>query len=210
MFSTKKASAPREFPKRELPFDEKGLVDFLVKEMEAYWGDIRPSAAQLATFAVESGTFLSLHARAPVLDAALNGSRLTDLGAGDSRGMEAFSAVYDVREYVAVDRYCQYPWSSERIRYVNADMLQYLAEQLDGSTNVCMNAMDNLRHYNLTILESYKEMLLRQIARVVPSGGIAFGIQTPLLHDLADFNFTKIEDLGDRHVGSFGAFYQKQ
>jgi hypothetical protein len=209
MLRTKKPGTLREFPKRELPFDEKGLVDFLVKETGDYWGHMKPSAAQLANFAIEGGTFLSLHARAPFLDSTLSGSRLTDLGAGDSRGMEAFSAVYDVREYVAVDRYCPYPWSSERIRYVNADMLQYLAEQLDGSTNVCMNAMDNLRHGNQTILASYVEMLLRQIARAIPPGGIAFGIQTPILQGLANFGFSRIEELGDRRVGSFGAVYQK-
>ncbi|HSB47122.1 MAG TPA: hypothetical protein VLD37_03845 [Candidatus Bilamarchaeum sp.] len=196
---------------RDVPYEEKSLVGFLAKELSGYWQGSRPSGAQLANHAVKAGTFLTLNARAPLLEDALRGSRLSDLGAGLSVGMEAFSLFYGVREYVAVDLYERYPSSGTdgRVRYVNSDLLLYLAAQPDSSTNVCMNAMDILNHGDRVVLESYLAMVLRQISRAVPPGGIAFGMQTPMLHGLADFGFERIEDLGDRRVGILGAVYRK-
>ena len=195
---------------REVPFDEKVLVDSLSKEMATR--QIAPSTAELANYAIEGATFLSVEERLPFLDRVLRKRRLLDLGAGFTSGMERFSDLYQVSEYVAVDLYLAYPKSRVPGReYVNEDMLRYLSVQPDCSANICMNAIDQemLLHPNRLIQDGYGEMLLRAISRVVYPRGIAFGMQSPLLHLLEDFGFERIGRVDGRSVTSFGALYRK-
>lgn len=146
---------------------------------------------------------------------SLSNNRLTDIGAGDAVDMAHFAMEYGVSEYVAVDGYRDYSecgLSAIRgIRLVNADMLGYLFEQPDESTNIVMNAVDwaVLRGPGRLIEQAYAEYLLRNIARVIPRGGIAFGTMSPVLDGLSGFGLERIRQTDVSHVSEVEALYRK-
>ena len=144
---------------------------------------------------------------------ALRGGTLLDLGAGAGPSvyaMAGFAATCGVSGYVAVDKYAGYspaleralkkhirsehPESSMGIELVPDDMLRHLAYRADGSANVLLNGVDGCvipREGN----RRYLSTLIRQIARVVPHFGIAFGTNSPFLGALSKFGFLKITNL---------------
>ncbi len=144
---------------------------------------------------------------------ALEGETLIDLGAGTHSSiypMAEFAAICGVSEYVAVDKYAQYsealrlalrdfirkeyPQSGMGISLVEDDMLRHLAYRADGSANVIMNGIDGCvipREGN----GEYIAELIRQIGRVVPHFGIAFGTNSPFLGVLGTLGFLKITEV---------------
>lgn len=64
-----------------------------------------------------------------------------------------------------------------RMALVQADMLDFLSRLPDGSANICINAIDCF----VIPSDSYHRALSTEISRVVPAGGVAFGINAQCL-----------------------------
>jgi hypothetical protein len=203
------------FPRREAPFDEKANVRLLVEEMSRYWSTGSPPQAEMAKHTVHETGFYCLKNRSLMMAGALTMNRLTDLGAGDPVDMAHFAMEYGVSEYVAVDGYRDYSASGlhaiSGIRLVNMDMLEYLSGQPDGSTNIVMNAIDwaVLRGPSRLIEGAYAEYLLRNIARVLPRGGIAFGSNSPVLDGLSGMGLERLKRTDISRVSEFEALFIK-
>jgi hypothetical protein len=184
-------------PKREITDTEREIIEPLVEEMGKVWGKTGPPLSGLARAVLRSHTFMDIRRLSPFFPEVLGGKRLIDLGAGDPTHMATFALRCKVSEYVAVDRYVDYshmPSSFSNITYVNDDMLKFLANQPDGSGNIAMLAIDDIVLAGTsTITEMlYRGMLLAQISRVVPEGGIAFGFNSDLLFELEKFGFRRL------------------
>jgi len=202
-------------PRREVPFDKKANVELLVDIMNRTWDDGIPPQTEMARHTVSEVGFYCLKERSLFLENALSGRRLTDLGAGDPVSMAHFSLTYGASEYVAVDGYRDYTGNGltgiKGIRLVNADMLSYIFGQPDESTNVVMNAIDAciLRCPNAVITAGYYAYLAENIARVVPPGGIAFGMMSPVLEELAGFGMVRLHRTDAAHVSEVEALFVK-
>lgn len=196
-------------PKREVPFDEKSNVGLLVEAMAGSWGSRPPPQTAMAEKAIDILGLLSLRRQSSMLYRSLLGRRLTDLGAGDPVMMLHFALEYGASEYVAVEAYRDYSGNGlvgvREARLINADMLEYLAFQKDASTNIVMNAINEevLRGPSRLITDAYLEYLARNIARVVPPGGAAFGVMSPVLGELERFGFERIRRTDASHLGEF-------
>lgn len=138
----------------------------------------------------------------------LVGRPLTDLGCGTSITMAKFAYGCGVTEYVGVDKYNRYNTREEpelaarireenrergsdfNIRYVAGDMLVYLASLPSDSTNLTLNGIDlnTVSEYPAVYADEYKDELVRQIERVVPEGGVVFGIDSDFFGRLIKSN----------------------
>jgi hypothetical protein len=127
--------------------------------------------------------------------------------------MMRYAGFYGVGEYVAVDRAFSYRGmeAGPRARFINDDMLRHLYLSPDMSTNVCFNAIDEL-----VLLSSdratetiYTELLLIQIARVLPPGGVAFGARSPFLAGLSELGLRRFETTDIGKIGSDIFLFQR-
>lgn len=208
---------PRE-EKRRIPTSEQKIIEPLVEGMGKPWWRCAPPASELARSIVYGYSFLSIRKLSPFFPEVLGKRKLVDLGAGTADAMTHFATRCGVGRYVAVDRYLDYsgriPLLSN-VSFVNSDMLMFLAEQPDNSANISMIAIDHIvLSGSDSITEAlYQKMLLAQIQRVVPLGGIAFGFNSEILHGLTDLGFERIEKIPGypsmkRYFG--GGIYIKQ
>lgn len=138
----------------------------------------------------------------------LTGKPLTDLGCGTSVVMAEFAYKCGVPEYVGVDKYNIYHTreapelvarivskNADRgtdftIRYVRDDLLIYLSSLPPESTNLTFNGvnLDTRWEHSPFPVDEYKDELLRQIDRVVPEGGVVFGISSRFMEGLGKNN----------------------
>ena len=181
--------------------------------MERSWRGRRPLTAELANKALNC-TFLSINKESSLFRSALQGRRLSDLGAGNPHAMMLFADYYGAREYVGVDASRDYSMLEGILvntRFERVDMLRFLGDQEDCSSNIVMNNIDRavLSMDDRELERAYSILMLHQIARVVPPGGIAFGIGTDLLHGLAHYRFLRMEHTGAYSVSDAGAVYLK-
>jgi hypothetical protein len=203
---TKKTFKPalemRNKPPSQLP-----MLEHLAERMGEFWGAGRPSDCALAPGLVYESGFMRVKQPSRLLSEKLNGKRLIDLGAGNIESLTAMAhlaAVLGVSEYIAVEKYIDYGRAEGLIeafmgdsypqivfRAFNDDMLLFLTKMKDGSANIVMNSVDRsiLVPPNHLIGEMYGLELASEIARVVPAGGIAFGVNSPTLERLAQFGF---------------------
>jgi hypothetical protein len=192
-------------------------VEPLVEGIGKVWKRTMPPCSGLARSIVYGSSFMSLRRFSPFFPKVLGEKRLVDLGAGIPDAMTHFALRSGVSQYVAVDRYCDYSWMSPpfvNVSYVNDDMLMFLAKQPDGSANVVMIAIDDivLTNINTAYEKIYNGMLLAEIKRVVPPGGIAFGFNSNILEGLIDLGFEKIESIPKYRISKcfdYGGIYQK-
>lgn len=203
---TKKTPKP-DLKLRKEPHPNMPMLEHLASEMGAFWGNSRPSDSSLVPGLVYESGFMRLKSPSETLKQRLRGSRLIDLGAGNSESFTAMAhlaAVLGVREYIAVDKYVDYSsaegllddfvgrsYPEMILRAVNEEILLFLAKMEDGSANIAMNSIDRcmLATTNHLVAEMYGLELASEIARVVPEGGIAFGVNSPNLERLALFGF---------------------
>lgn len=200
---------------REVPMDEKANVSLLVEEYSKMWGSGKPPQTRIAHDAIRDSSFFSMNRDSETLRMLLAGKRLTDLGAGDPIPAAVFAMHYGVSEYVGVDGYQDYKnsglWCLKDVRLVTRDMLEHLSNEPDASSNIMMNAIDGavLRGPSRTLELAYSALLLRNIARVVPPGGIAFGIMSPILEGLSECGFVRMERTDVARVSSVEALFRK-
>lgn len=183
---------------RRVPGNELKIIRPLVEKMAGVWEHATPPNSSLASHMVYGRSFMNVRRLSPFFPQVLGKRRLLDLGAGEPDAMIHFAMRSGVSQYVAVDRYCSYsdrepPFAG--IVFVNEDMLMFLAMQPDNSANVAMLAIDDIVLTGpSSITETlYRGMLLAEIKRVVPPGGIAFGFNSDLLDGLEEMGFRKIE-----------------
>lgn len=191
--------------KRAVPTAERKIIEPLVDRVERIWGSGAPPVSSLADIVVHMNNFMSLKRLSPFFPKVLGNKKLVDLGAGEPGTMIHFALRCGVSEYVAVDRYWDYsrrtpPFTN--VSYVNQDMLEFLSEQPDSSANVVMLGIDNIVLGNEHTMAGmrYAEMLLKQIQRVVPQGGIAFGMNCAILCELTDMGFENIKKIPGRKL----------
>lgn len=203
---TKKTPKP-ELKLRDKPHPNMPMLEHLAEQMGAFWGSGRPSDSSLVPGLVYETGFMRLESPSKTLVEKLRGSRLVDLGAGNRDSLTAMAhlaAVLGVKEYIAVDKYVDYSaaeglldhfvgesYPEMILRAVNDEILLFLAKLEDGSANIAMNSIDRcmLATTNHLIAEMYGLELAGEIARVVPPGGIAFGVNSPNLERLARYGF---------------------
>ncbi|HSB47124.1 MAG TPA: hypothetical protein VLD37_03855 [Candidatus Bilamarchaeum sp.] len=176
--------------------EDRNNLDMLARRMRETWDSCGHPDGPVAGNAVRGRGFLSLGRKSVMISRALEGRRLTDLGAAEPSGMLEFARAYGASEYVGVDSFFDYSGRSlpGRAKLVNDDLLRYLFSQDDGSSNIVMNAIDGvvLMNPDRVIEETYSQLLLMQIARVIPPGGIAFGLLSPVLRGLGAYGFVKV------------------
>ncbi|MEW6721845.1 MAG: hypothetical protein AB1324_01130 [Candidatus Micrarchaeota archaeon] len=205
---------PRQ-AKRSVPEEDRLLIENIVKHMERYWENGRVPTAELACHAVYDYSFFMIQRRSRFMREALEGRMLTDLGAGNPESMAYLASEYDASEYVGVDRYHDYSKNGlcdiAGVTLVNRDMLLHLADRPDDSTNVSMLAIDDavLRGPLACIEDAYVDLLVMQIARVVPPGGVAFGVMSPLLHQLSGWGFERVKETDCAHITVMEQLYRK-
>ncbi len=195
-----------EMEKRKVPKSELKIIEPLVENMGKVWKDRAPPTSGIAKAAVYGQSFMSLRRLDPFLPEVLGGKRLVDLGAGKPDAMTHFALACRASDYVAVDRY--YDYSSRippftNVRYVNEDMLMFLAEQPDNSANIVMLAIDHIilgNFHDRMTEQLYKGMLLAEIKRVVPHGGVAFGLNCEMLCDLTKMGFWRMSELAEKRI----------
>ena len=100
--------------------------------------------------------------------------------------------------YVGVDRFATlHPIDLPGINFYfeNTDMLKFISDQPDNSTNICVNGIDSIFLPRTTqVNREYINQLVSQIARVVGKDHIAFGKgSTDILDYLIDHGFKKHE-----------------
>ena len=192
--------------KRIIPPGELKIIEPLIEKMGTVWAHRAPPTSGLSRMAVYGHSFMSLRRLDPFFIEKIGGSRLVDLGAGEPDCMTHFAMACGASDYVAVDRYVNYAKKVPpfiNVRYVNQDMLMFMAEQPDKSANVVMLAIDHiiLGNYEDRMTERlYKGMLLAEIKRVVPTGGIAFGMNCELLLGLDDMGFERVSELSGKRL----------
>lgn len=200
-----------------VPRERNGFRDIpeLIDKMGSYWKTHSIPWRGLSHFAIRGRTFMGIRDgyRSEFLGEVLPERHLIDLGAGICTDMIEFASAYAVAKYTAVDRYCPYPCSGKGadVEFRNMDMLQYLMSRPDDSANIVMNAIDQLMlSCGDNIVENaYAALLVAEIARVVIPGGIAFGMNSPFLPELADYGFVPVV-LNERYgVGEIGALMRK-
>src|SRR5512143_1519492 len=204
---------PKEHLRRELSSAAREEIDLLAEGMTRSWKTQPPPSARIAgfvgrafssSFAPRSGRFMAAH---------LSGLPLLDLGAAEPADMIAFSSAHGVAAYIAVDRYFDYSGIQAKpgVHLVNEDMLRFLAHQPDNYANVCMNAIDDivLMSPDMALEASYTARLMGEIARVVPPGGLAFGLSSPILHILGSLGFERVAIVHGEFVADAGAIYRK-
>jgi hypothetical protein len=187
-------------------------IDALAEGMAAFWGKHKPSSLSITEYYDFGSGMLDIGNPPPALLKPLRGSRLIDLGAGGPGSympMSHFAAVARVSEFLIVDRYQDYSGAIKAMgEFVRSgypdiafgafedDMLRHLARQPDSSANICMNAIDTnmLGCRDKNVQDEYIRELLAQISRVVPDGGVAFGLSSPLLHNLVRLGFKAISE----------------
>ena len=204
--------------KRKVPETELKIIKPLAETMSRAWRDIPPPNSSLAGYAVYGKSFMGIRKLSPFFKQVLGNGRLLDLGAGEPDAMMHFALRSGVGEYVAVDRYLNYSGKTPpfaNVLFVNQDMLMFLAEQPDESASVVMLAIDNIVLSGpSTISETlYRGMLLAEIARVVPPGGIAFGMNCDLLIDLTDMGFRRLDQIPGHQIPEnwiIGGIFQKR
>ena len=211
---TKKTPKPG-LPLRKSPNPSAPLHENLAKAMKKFWSEADPSDCPLAPGLVYETGFMKLDKPSPLLREKLRGRLLLDLGAGNTESITAMAhlaAVLGASGYIAVDAYVDYnraeglldnfvgqSYPGMVLRAFNDDMLLFLAKLEDGCANVVMNSIDRCMlvapsHF---VGEMYGLELASEIARVVPAGGIAFGVNSPNLERLLRFGFRgKIETPG--------------
>ena len=211
---TKKTPKPG-LPLRKSPNPSALMHEDLAKGMKEFWSEADPSDCPLAPGLVYESGFMRLDNPSQLLREKLKGRRLVDLGAGNTGSITAMAhlaAALGASEYIAVDAYVNYEraeglldnfvgqsYPQMVLRALNDDMLLFLAKLEDGCANVVMNSIDRcmLVAPSHLIAEMYGLELASEIARVVPDGGIAFGVNSPNLERLLRFGFRgKIETPG--------------
>ncbi len=204
---TKQTPKP-ELKMRGKPHPNMPMLEHLAGEMKKFWGGFSPSDCPLVPGLVYQTGFMKLKSPSKTLAEKLNGKRLVDLGAGNSESFTAMAhlaAKLGVSEYIAVDGYVDYSRAEELLdtfvgesypgmvlRAVNDDILLFLAKMEDNSANIAMISIDRcmLATRDHFLEEMYGLELAGEIARVVPPGGIAFGVNSPNLERLAQYGFT--------------------
>ncbi len=186
--------------KRAIPTEKLKVIEPLIEGMGNPCGAAAPPVSPLAKTVVYGNTFMSLRKFSPFFPKVLGGKKLVDLGAGEPDVMANFALKCGVSKYVAVDRYWDYSRAVPpfpNVSYVNSDMLRFLAEQRDESTNIVMLAIDNvvLANEHTMTGKLYAEKLLEEISRVVPQGGIAFGMNCAILCELTGMGFANIKKI---------------
>jgi hypothetical protein len=185
----------------------------LVESMNMVWKDTRPPVSQIAHCMVYGYTFMSLRRLDPIFPQNLSGKKLVDLGAGDPCAMIDFARRCGVSEYVAVDRYAHYPARLGRgrgIELVNDDMLMHLLTMDDESANIAMLAIDSivLGNPDMRTELRYIDLLLREVARVVPISGVVLGANSEIMERLVKYGFVKVDGI-EKEEGS-GIFWRLQ
>ena len=202
------AMQPEHF-RRSPGVNERGEIEGLIGGVKSDWKHGPPSARMASLAADAMRYFESTGVR---ITESLAGRPLIDLGAGNPWVMMIFAARCGASTYIAVDRYHDYsglmmPGAS----LVNEDMLRFLTHQPDGFANISMNAIDEvvLMDDRGSVHSAYASRLMAEAARVVPSGGIAFGIGTPFLRILGSAEFEQLELSPNSMVTEALAIYRK-
>lgn len=190
----------KSLERREIPATERKIIEPLVERMESFWRCRGPLLSSLAPLIVYGRSFMGIDNMSEFFPKVLGKGRLLDLGAGEAGPMIHFALRSGVGEYVAVDRFWSYkrtPPPFHEVSLVNSDMLMFLAEQPDSSASIVMNAIDEIVLSGPgRITEAlYQGMLLAEIKRVVPLGGIVFGFNCHLFERLAGLGFQSIENI---------------
>lgn len=170
----------------------------LIEDMRRQWDGANMPTHGLARFAVMGTTFMRIKGgyRSDYLSRILPKFQLIDLGAGYCIDMIRFARAYGIPRYTAVDRHYPYPdfCANPKLAFANTDMLEFLMGQKPGTSNIVMNAIDEIMLYceNEAVAEEYKAWLLAYMSRTVPIGGIAFGLNSPILGDLKELGFREV------------------
>lgn len=179
----------------------------LAQRMASFWEPGRPSGLSTTDFAVYTKGILDIEEPPEILRHSLRRARLLDLGAGGPASflpMAHFATMLDASEFTIVDRYQDYSNAEHAMREfinhrypgialnaVNEDMLCFLARAPHESANISMNGIDeHILRGEPDVERMYVLALLGQIARVVPVGGVAFGVCSPFLCRLGEYGFT--------------------
>jgi hypothetical protein len=193
-------------PLRRVPEGEMSKKQRLAKELRGFWKYLKPSQCPLAPSLVYGRGFMNYEQPSDTLKERLRGRALVDLGAGRDvsfTAMAHFAAAIRASAYVAVDEYADYA-RAESLLYdfvnrtfpdialwtINQDLLIFITEMETESANIVMNGIDNCMlngpHWATGF---YRMYLTAEIARVVPKGGVAFGMNSPDLHGLVHYGF---------------------
>lgn len=170
----------------------------LIEGMARQWDGKRMPTHGLAHFAVKGTTFMRIRDgyRSEYLSKVLPKFPLIDLGAGCCLDMIKFAKAYGVPSYTAVDRHCAYPdvCANPGLAFANMDMLEFLMAQKPGAGNIVMNAIDEIMLFceNEAVADEYAAWLLAYMSRTVPLGGIAFGLNSPILGGLKELGFREV------------------
>jgi hypothetical protein len=204
---------PKEHMLREVDALARAELDILVEGMAHAWKIRPPPSATIAAFASRAFSDpRSPFARA-FMSKHLCGIPLIDLGAADPLAMAEFAHAHGARGYIAVDRFYDYSGmqAPPGAELINEDMLRFVSYRPDSSANVCMNAIDEivLMSPDGAVEAAYVLRLMGEIARVVPPGGLAFGLSSPHLHLLENAGFERIMDISGESVTDAGAIYRK-
>jgi hypothetical protein len=204
---TKKTPKPALEMRKDL-HPSRPLLEDLARKMGKFWDDSDPSDCPLVPGLVYQSGFMHIESPSRTLAEKLKGERLIDLGAGNSESFTAMAhlaATLGVKEYIAVDKYVDYSraealldayvgegYPEMILRAVNDEILLFLSKMRDESAHIVMNSIDRcmlvcMEHF---LDEMYGLELASEIARVVPRGGIAFGVNSPNLERLLRFGFT--------------------
>jgi hypothetical protein len=187
----------------------------LAEGLAGEWKHCPPPYRGLSELVLKGRAFFSIRDgyRSDFLKSVLDGANLCDLGAADYGAMLEFSRAYNVASYTAVDRHYPYPSASPGpgINTVRDDMLNFLARQAPGSASIVMNAIDQLilTCSDVHVEMEYRNRLVKEIARVVPYNGVAFGINCPVLEGLPAYGFESI-NLVERRGVSEGSFLMQK
>ncbi len=203
----------KEHFRRNLSRMERMEIDILAEGMARAWKTQPPPSAQIAQFASHAFSGKLVPEARGLMSERLRGRPLLDLGAADPAAMMEFASMNGASRYTAVDRYYDYSGMARPgfAELVNDDMLRFVSYQPDGSANVCMNAIDDIVLMSpIEVVElSYIHRLFQEIARVVPPGGMAFGLGSPHLHLLENAGFTRARDVNGESVNEAGAIFLK-
>lgn len=125
-----------------------------------------------------------------ILSQSLNGQTLVDLGASEHwEELYKFSKTLGVKQFIAVDKFWPTLDAGSRdksrlkvikkiedqdcsILLVKGDALEFVSRLKDSSCCIALNGFDG----SVVPSASYHKELAKQIERVVPKGGVAFGI----------------------------------
>jgi len=201
MHKQKKVNGSSKVRFRKVPESEGLVINELAEHMHESWRVGRAFSA-LADKFIYGHTFMGIKNLPKFFSEVLGDSILLDLGAGDPKPMVDFALCCDVKLYLAVDLYCPYgdmDFKDPRIVLENDDMLRYVAKMPDNSANVFLGAIDDIVLMNPKSIEvelSYRSLLLNQICRVVPPGGIVFGVNSHIFSRLEQMGFERIAQIG--------------